>query len=345
MTPIYKITLLSVTVAILAYGLSAPKIAAADPAEFFKTREVRIVIGQEAGTTYDIYGRNVTRHMAKYLPGKVNFVAVNMPGAGSVVALNHLYNNAAKDGSVIGAINPGGVVVSILRPETAFYDSRKFNWIGSVARETEVIVVRQDTAVQSLADVLKTEVIVGGTGGASSVLPTMVNGVLGTKFKVVSGYKGSNEVFLAMQRGEVQGIGSTTLTNLKATQADLMNSKQIRIIGQYGLSPDANLPGVPTVMDLVTDQEQRDVFRLVLTRQELGRVMLAPPGVPADIVAAYRSAFDKAMVDAEFRDEVVKRSMDYDPQNAAQIEKLVADLYTALPAVVEKVNGILGARN
>lgn len=345
MKRIKRVAWLSVTVAVLAYGLSAATPAEANPAEFFKTREVRLIIGQEPGTTYDLYARSVSRHMAKYLPGKVNFVAVNMPGAGSVVALNHLYNNAAKDGSVIGAINPGAVVVSILRPDTAFYDSRKFNWLGSVARETEVIVVRQDAAVRTLADVLKTEVIVGGTGGASSVLPTMLNGVLGTKFKVVSGYKGSNDAFLAMQRGEVQGVGSTTLTNLKATQADLLNTQQIRIIGQYGLSPDANLPGVPTVMELVTDQDQRDSFRLVLTRQELGRVMLAPPDLPGDIVAAYRAAFDKAMVDAEFRDEVVKRAMDYDPQNASQIEKLVADLYTASPAVVEKVKGILGGRN
>jgi hypothetical protein len=162
---------------------------------------------------------------------------------------------------------------------------------------------------------------------------------------VVDGYKGSNDAFLAMQRGEVHGVGSSSLTNLKTTQADLLNSKQIRIIGQYGLSPNADLPGVPTVMDLVTDPDQRDAFRLVLTRQEIGRVLLAPPDVPADIIAAYRAAFDKTMLDKEFREEVAKRAMDYDPQNAAQIEQLVADLYTASPAVVEKVKGILGGRN
>ena len=325
--------------------ISAALAQSTRPSEFFANREVRLVIGQEPGTTYDIYARQVTRYMAKHLPGKVNFIAVNMPGAGSVVALNHLYNNAAKDGSTIGAINPGAVVVSILRPETAFYDARKFNWIGSVARETEVIVVRHDAPVRSLADVLRTEVIVGGTGGASSALPTMLNGVIGTKFKVVSGYKGSTDVFLAMQRGEVDGIGSTTLTNLQTTQADLLKSNQIRIIGQYGLSPDATLPGVATVMDLVTEPDQRDAFRLILTRQELGRVLLAPPDVPPEIVAAYRAAFNASMADAEFRAEVAARKMDFDPQTASQIEPLIADLYKAPLHVVEKVRDILGARN
>jgi tripartite-type tricarboxylate transporter receptor subunit TctC len=336
---------LSIVAAAMGLALLPLAATAATPAEFFTNREVRVIIGQEAGTTYDLYARTVTRHMVRYLPGSVHFLAVNMPGAGSVVALNHLYNNAPKDGSVIGAINPGAVANSILRPETALYDSRQFNWIGSVARETEVIVVRYDAPVKSLADVLKIEVIVGGTGGASSVLPTMLNGVLGTKFKVVSGYKGSGEAFLAMERGEVQGVGSTTLTNLKATQADLMKSNKIRIIGQYGLSPNAELPGVPTVMDLVTDPDQRDAFRLILTRQEIGRAMLAPPSVPSDLVAAYRTAFEKVMDDAAFRAEVKARQMDFDPQPASPLEALVNDLYKAPPHVVEKVKGILGGRN
>lgn len=340
-----RVAKLNLVVAAFIGGLSVEPAVAAGPADFFKNREVRLVIGQEPGTTYDLYARSVSRFLAKHLPGKVNFVAVNMPGAGSVVALNNLYNNAANDGSVIGAINPGAVVMPILHPETALYDSRKFGWIGSVSRETEVIVVRQDTPVRTLADVLQMEVIVGGTGGASSVLPTMLNGTIGTKFKVVNGYKGSSAAFLAMQRGEVQGVGSTTLTNLQATQGELLKSNQIRIIGQYGLSPNATIPDVPTVINLVKNDDQRSIFRLMLTRQEIGRVMLTPPNLPPDILGAYRAAFEATMADPEFRAEATARKMDFDPQGAAKIETLVADLYKATPEVVKKVQALLGGRN
>ncbi len=344
MTAETRFSSLVATVATSLCLFAAEAHAAGGPAEFFKNREVRVVVGQEPGTTYDLYARAVIRFMVKHLPGNPTFIVVNMPGAGSVVALNHLYNVAPKDGSTIGAINPGAVAASVLNPETALYDSRKFNWIGSVSRETEVIVVRADAPAQSLSDAMTSEIIVGGTGGASSVLPTMLNGVVGTKFKVISGYKGSNDVFLAMERGEVQGIGSTTLTNLKATQSALLDAKKLRIIGQYGLSPLASLPGVPTVMDLVTNQEQRDAFGLVLTRQEVGRALLAPPDLPADIVAAYRAAFDKTMTDPEFLQDVAARKMDFDPQSGTQLEPLIANLYRASESVVAKVRAILGGR-
>ena len=333
-----------VSIVAVSLGANAPAAFAADPAAFFKNREIRVVVGQEAGATYDTYARAVARHMARHLPGNPILVITNMQGAGSIVALNHLYNVAPRDGSTIGAINPGAVSASILNPETARYDSRKFNWIGSVSRETAVIVVRSDAKAQSLKDAMTSEIVVGGTGGASSVLTTMLNGVLGTKFKVIEGYKGASEVYLAMERGEVDGIGSTTLTSLRATHSAMLETKKLRIIGQYGLSPLASLPDVPTVMDLVTNPEQRDALGLVLIRPEIGRALLAPPDVPADIVAAYRAAFDRTMIDPAFKEEVVARKMDLDPQSGAQLEPLIADLYRASPAIVEKVKGIMGGQ-
>lgn len=335
-------SLYSFAIAALFLGAAAPAAFATDLAAFFKNREVRVIVGQEAGATYDTYARAVARHMARHLPGNPTFVISNMQGAGSIVALNHLYNVAPRDGSTIGAINPGAVSASILNPETALYDSRKFNWIGSVSRETAVIVVRSDAKAQSLKDALTSEIVVGGTGGASSVLTAMLNGVLGTRFKVIEGYKGASEVYLAMERREVDGIGSTTLTSLRATHSAMLDAKKLRIIGQYGLSRLASLPDVPTVMDLVTNPEQRDALGLVLIRQEIGRALLAPPDVPVDIVAAYRAAFDKTMADPAFKDEVATRKMDLDPQSGARLDPLIADLYRASPEVVARVKAILG---
>lgn len=332
----------------VALGLAtllAANIATAETLkEFFEGRTITVIIGSKAGQTYDLYARMITPKMAEYLPGKPTFVPRNMPAASSVAALNHLYNKADRDGSVIGAINPGAISAPVLQPEMAHYDSRKFNWLGSVVRETEVIAVWHTAPVQSLKEALKKELIIGGTGGASSVLPTLINGILGTKFKVIEGYKGSGSVFLAMERGELEGIGATSVTNLKWRYSRLMKAGKIRVIGQYGLSPNDFLPGVPTVMDLVKDEKQAAALRLVLTRQEIGRAYLAPPGVPKQIVAAYRIAFNKTMSDPSFVAAIRKRKLDLDPQKHERIEKLVASFYEAPDDVVTRVRKILGGR-
>ena len=323
---------------------SAIGVQAQNAEQFFKDRTVHIIIGAAAGTTYDMYSRILVTHMPRYLPGNVTFIPQNMPAAGAITALNHLYNVAARDGSVIGSINPGAVMASLLDPDTAKYDSRKFNWLGSIARETEVIALWHDVPVNSLEDAFNTEVAVGGTGGASTVLPTMLNGVLGTKFKVVSGYTAANEVFLAMERGEVRGIGSTSLTNLKTTQSRLMSENKLKIIAQYGLSKDATLPNVSTVMEYVKTDEQRQAFQLVLARQELGRVFLMPPEVPGPIVEAYKKAFLATLNDDKFKEEIKLRQLDLDPQPGANLDKLIASNYTVPAPVIARVKEILGAR-
>lgn len=331
-------------VAAIGSALFGAPASAQQASDFFKDRTVTIIVGSAAGTTYDSYSRILASHMPRHLPGNVTFVPQNMPAAGAITALNHLYNVAPKDGSVIGSINPGAVMASLLDPDTAKYDSRKFNWLGSIARETEVIAVWHDAPIRSLDEALTTEIVVGGTGGASSVLPTMLNGVLGTKFKVISGYTGSNEVFLAMERGEVKGIGSTSLTNLTTTQSRLMSENKLRIIAQYGLSKDATLPNVPTVMEYVKTDEQRQAFQLVLARQELGRVFLMPPAVPAPIVDAYKKAFMATLNDEKFKEELKARKLDLDPQPGETLDKLIAGNYTVPAPVIARVKEILGAR-
>lgn len=318
--------------------------SAQTPEEFFEGRQIKVIIGADAGTRYDLYARIVTQKMAKHLPGNPTFVALNMPAASSVAALNHLYKAADRDGSVIGAVNPGAIAAPVIQPDMARYDSREFNWLGSVARETEVIAVWHTAPVQSLKEAYEKEIIVGGTGGASSVLPTMINGILGTKFKVIGGYSSSGEVFLAMQRGELQGIGATSITHLKSQRARQIKEGKIRVIGQYGFSPNDFIPGVPTIMDLVKDEKEAAALQLVLTRQEIGRVYLTPPGVPAQIVAAYRNAFDKTVSDPSFVAEINKRKLDIDPQGHERIEELVEGLYGAPEDVVTKVRKILGGR-
>jgi tripartite-type tricarboxylate transporter receptor subunit TctC len=312
---------------------------------FFKDRQVRMVVGSETGGGYDSYARLLIKHLPRHLPGTTNFVAVTMPGVGSLIAMNHLYNLAPKDGSVIGAINPGGIAEPLLHPDNAKFDSRRFQWIGSTMRDTEVIVVAADAPIRTFEDLFSKELIVAGTGGAGSTLPLLLNGILATKFKVIQGYKGSTSGYLAMQSGEVQGLGSSSWSSIKTTQTALLEGKKIRILAQYGLSPNVDLKDVPTVMDFATTDEQKAAFRMMLTRQDIGRPYLAPPGVPAPVMAAYRKAFQDTMADPEFVSEMRARQFDLDPITAEEIARLIDGIYAAPPELVARVNRILGDRS
>lgn len=317
---------------------------AQNPTEFFKSREIRIVVGADAGGGYDNYARILARHLGNQLPGKsAVFVVQNMPGAGSIVAMNHLYNVAPKDGSTLGAINPGAIAEPLLNPESAKYDPRKMHWLGSIMRDTEVILVWHTSPIDKLDKLFELEMLAGSTGGSSaaSTLPRLINGLLGTKIKLIEGYKGANEIVLAMERGEVQGYGSSSWSGTRNSQQRLLNEKKIRIIGQYGLSPHPDLSEVPIVMDYAKTDEQRSALRLMLTRQELGRPFVLPPGTPDPIVAAYRKAFEDMVKDEGFVTEIKSRMLDLQPMTGAETAAMVDGIFAAQPAVVERVKAIL----
>jgi tripartite-type tricarboxylate transporter receptor subunit TctC len=335
------------TVLGIALSLNAIEAGAQDANAFFDGRQVRIVVGADAGGGYDTYARFVARHYGNHLPGKgANFVVQNMAGAGSIVAMNHLYNVAPKDGSVLGAINPGSIAEPLFSPDKAKYDPRQFAWIGSVMRDTEVILTWHESPIKKFDDLFKTEMLSGSTGGSSaaSTLPRLINGLLGTHLKLIEGYKGANDIVLAMERGEVQGYGSASWSGIRNSQTRLLNDKKLVVIAQYGLVPHPDLSGIPAVVTYAKNDEQRAIMRLMLTRQEVGRPFLAPPGTLDAIVVAYRKGFDQMVKDPAFVEEIKARNLDLAPATGAETSAMVNGIFEVSDAMVQQVKTFLSVK-
>lgn len=307
--------------------------------DFYKDKRVTMLIGSAPGGGYDAFGRTVAKYWTEHIPGRPTFVIQNMPGAGSLVAANHIYNVAAKDGTVIGAVNPGIATDPLLSPDRAKFDAREFPWIGSPLREIQTALVWHTAPVQSLEDLKTKELLVAGSGGATEVFPTVSQKVLGLKFKVIAGYAGTKAGGLAMERGEVQGIGGTTWASVKATYGHWLAEKKIKVIVQYGLRKHPELPDVPMLIDLAKTKEQRDALNFVLARQDLGRPYVTAPGVPADRVTLLRQTFVSTMKDPAFIKEAKQRKLDLDPEpvTGEELQKLVADIYATPKALVDRL--------
>jgi tripartite-type tricarboxylate transporter receptor subunit TctC len=309
--------------------------------DFYKGRTVRVVVGSGAGGGYDTFARVLSSHWPRHIPGNPTFIVTNMPGAGSLVAANHLANVADKDGSVIGGLNPGIVDTAILFPAKAKHDPRKLNWIGSILRETQLATAWHTSGVTKLDDVFKKELIVSASGGASEIYPKFLNGLLGTKFKVVSGYKGTYESFLALERGEAEGVAGITYASLQATQGAALKEGKIKIIAQFGLERHPELPDVPMVMDYGKTPDDKAALNLMLARQEFGRPFAAPPAIPADRLTKLRRSFDATMKDGQFLADVKKRKLDVDPITGERIQELVSKIFEVSDATVGRVREIL----
>jgi tripartite-type tricarboxylate transporter receptor subunit TctC len=264
-----------------------------------------------------------------------------MAGAGSLTAANYIANVAPKDGTVIGAVNPLIVTNALFYPDRFKFDARKVKWIGSALRETHVVTVSRKAQVQNFADLFRRELVVAGSGGATNSYPLLLNAVLGTRFKVVSGYAGTAEGNLAMERGEVDGVGGITWASVKATEAEALRDKNLRILVQYGLAKHKELPDIPWVFDYAKTEEDRAALRLLLSTQEFGRPYLVAEGVPDSVVSALRAAFDDTMKSADFRVEAGRRGLDLDPATGAEIQGIVDTIYKTPPAIVARVRKVL----
>jgi tripartite-type tricarboxylate transporter receptor subunit TctC len=307
---------------------------------FYKGKNVDLYIGYSAGGGYDVYARLLSRFMGKHMPGgKSNIVTKNMPGAGSLVLANWLYNVGPKTGLAFGTIGRGTGFDPLLGSDKAKFDATKFNWIGSMNDEVSVCVAWHTTGVTKLEQVMEKELVVGGTGPAADTdqFPKILNAVLGTKFKVVSGYPGGNDVGLAMERGEVQGRCGWSWSSVESTHPGWLKDKQINILAQLSLSKHEDLPNVPLITEFAKTDEQKQIFQLVFARQVMGRPFLAPPGVPADRVAALRKAFMDTMADPAFLAEAKKAQLEITPVSGEKVQALVEDVYKTPKAVADKV--------
>jgi tripartite-type tricarboxylate transporter receptor subunit TctC len=317
---------------------------AQNPASFYKGKSIDLYIGYSAGGGYDIYARALARHMSRFIPGNPTIVPKNMPGAGSLVLANWLYNVAAKDGSAFGMIGRGTAFDPLLGSTKAQFDAAKFTWIGSMNDEVSVCVAWYTSGIAKLEDVVQKELTVGGTGPAADTdqFPKVLNATVQTKFKIIPGYPGGNDIDLAMERGEVMGRCGWSWSSVIATHKTWFDEKKINVLVQLSLNKHADLPNVPLIMDFAKNDQQRQIFKLVFARQPMGRPFLAPPGIPADRAATLRTAFMDTLKDAAFLAEAERMKLEINPVSGDDVQGIVQDIYqtpkSIAAAVADMVN-------
>jgi tripartite-type tricarboxylate transporter receptor subunit TctC len=333
-----KQALLALT-ALLAAGLPA---AAQDAAAFYAGKTIRLVVGVDVGSGYDVNARLLARYMGPHIPGNPAFVVQNQPGAGSVTMTSQLYASGPFDGTVIGAAFAGMPTIPLLQPGGSRFDPTKLIWLGNTNRETHVTYVWHSAPVQSLAEAKAHELIVGAQAPGSSQVdfPLVANALLGFKFKIVAGYQSTSKINVALESGEVQGT-IAAWTTLKTLSSAWLADRKIKIIAQWALRPNSELPDIPNVLDMAATAAERDALRLVMARLDIGRPFFLPPNVPADRVAALRAAFDATMQDPDYRAEADRLKIDLDPLTGTELAALVAQVAQTPPETVARVRAAL----
>jgi tripartite-type tricarboxylate transporter receptor subunit TctC len=309
----------------LCAALGWPQLSRAQTAaEFFGQKTIKFLITYEPGGSYDLYARLVTMHLPKHLAGHPAMVMQYMPGAGGLLGTLHLYDKAPHDGSEL-AILPRDIAINqMLRPDIARYDARRFNWIGTLSSYAGVMFVASRTGVKSAGDLRRIEVVAGswGTTTETYITPTLLNALAGTKFKIVTGYRGGPDVDLAVERGEVDGrMSSWTL--LKTQRAHWLASGMVTIPFQAGLKSHPELAGVPLIASLALTEEGRRIFEFQNSDAGIGWSVVAPPNVPAERVTALRVAFDKMVADPDFLADAARRGLEITPASGRELEEIV----------------------
>ncbi|MGE0653158.1 MAG: Bug family tripartite tricarboxylate transporter substrate binding protein [Alphaproteobacteria bacterium] len=325
-----------------AFALGGP----AQAADFYAGKEIRFLIGLGAGSTYDAYARTLSRHMGRYIPGNPTFINVNMPGAGSLKAYNHIYNVAKKDGTEFGTGHRFVPIMPLFGIKGAKFDGTKFGYVGSANREVGVTIAWHTSEVKTFDDLLKKELIVGTTGAGAALtnFASVLKTALGAKLKVVSGYKTTREIDLALERGEIQGRAGVSYNSIVNATPDWLKENKISFLIQMGLSRHPDLPNVPNILDRVTNATDRAAIELLLTPSEMGRPFVTPPGVPAERLQTLRKAFTAAMKDKAFQADARKQQLELNPMTGAEVEELVRRVYrTASPEVVARAQELTAA--
>lgn len=304
-------------------------------------KTVQMIIGFASGGGYDRWGRAVGRHIGKYLPGKPNVVPQNMPGGGSLTAANHIFNVAPKDGTVMGIIARDATLAPLSGMRGARFDPLKMTWLGTPTTDTNVCFVHRRAKVQSFQDLLEHELIVGnnGVGTGTYAYPNALNGLLGTKFKQVSGYKVSVDVLLAMERGEVNGYCQTWDSAYNA-RPNLFKDGTFKVLFQAGaeLNPDIK---APSIFSFAKTPEQKQALDYLYVGQGIGRPFIAPPDLPPAVRTMMRDAFNATMKDPDYIAEVKKMRYQHDPKDGLYLEKLIKGAYGTPKAIIDRVAALI----
>jgi tripartite-type tricarboxylate transporter receptor subunit TctC len=320
-------------------ALAVPGLAAAqDLAEFYKNKTVSIIVSTGAGGGYDTLARAVGRHLPKYIPGAPTIVVQNMPGGGHMLAANYIYNVAAKDGTVIAILNQNVPSNQVLNTSGVRYDASKYIWLGRFAEKgNPALAVWHTAAVQTFDDARKTEIVIGATGDGSSSYryTTAMNNVLGTKFKIIKGYKTVPELLVALERGEIQGR-TGALSAYQEKDPAWITEKKLRFLVQVGFTKDPDLPDVPLWTDFAETAEQKQILNLIASPTNLGRPVNTTPGVPADRVAMLRKAMMETTKDKTFVAEAAKLDIETDFRGAEETAKIVDETVHVPAEVVAK---------
>jgi len=338
MRPIRRVSMCAMwaSAAALAATLATQAARSAGVEDFYRGKTVSLLIGYSVGGGYDAYGRLVARHFGKHLPGNPNVVPQNMSGAGSLKAANYLYSVAPKDGSVIGTFSRSQGIAPLL--DKAEFDSTKFTWLGSVTDEVSLCVTRHDAPVKTFNELLVTPATFGseGAGADPNIFALLYRNVFGAKIKIVTGYPGTNEIQLATERGEVDGLCGLSWSTLKGRYPHWLTGKKANILVQAGIKKQPELPDVPSASELAKQPDQRQILKLMLIGQAMARPFAAPPGIPADRKAALIAAFERTTKDPDFLAEAEKLNFEVNPVSADRLDALLAEAYAMPKDVIGK---------
>ena len=308
---------------------------------FYKGKTIDLVIGYPPGGANDVYARLLAQHISKYIPGNPTVVPRNLPGAGSFLAVNQVYNIAAKDGTTIGLAAPTIALDEALGTQGVHFKTAELNWIGRLNPLVNIVMTWKTCPVKTMAEAEKTQVTLSGTGAGStvSIYPTVLNNIFGSKFKIIMGYSGSREAMLAMERGEVEGH-STAWDAVKAAKPDWIRDKDINILVQFSLTRDPELADVPTAVELARNDDERQVLKEIMSASEIGEAFFTTPGAPKDRVELLRTAFDRAAADPSLLADAKKMQIGVSPLTGAGVQKLVSDVANIPPALLAKVKAV-----
>jgi tripartite-type tricarboxylate transporter receptor subunit TctC len=314
----------------------APAARAESVGDFYKGKTIRIIIGAGIGGSYGVYGTLVSRHLGRFLPGAPALIVQPMPGAGGLIALNYLGTQAPRDGTVISVIHVTLVQVGLFNPK-AKYDTGGFAWIGRLASLAIVGLATRQSGVRSIDDARKREVVAAAPGlnNVPGQMPFVLNKIAGTKFKVISGYPGTGQTFIALERGEAE-MAATSMDSLRSLHWDKIKRGDLVPIAAQAVGRLKEFPQVPTLLEFGKTEVEKAFLGVFSITAEIGRSLATPPGVPKDRVDALRAAFDKMLADPRFKDEVAKLRVELDPKRGADMHRLVADSIKMSPSTRDK---------
>lgn len=332
-------------VSVVAATLAATAAIAQDKGPFYAGKQINLIVAGGAGGGYDLFARLFARHAGKHIPGQPSFVVKNNSAAYGLVAANTLYGNTDPDGLTIAALTSSVPLDPLLRTPGTKFDALKFGWLGSIGKQSAVCGVGANSPAKSIDELKTKEITVGSVGATSNsaVWPRVLNDLLGTKFKIVGGYPPGGGTQLALERGEIDGICGLAFSTFRVTRPQWLSpdSKDFKVLLQIQTGRHRSLPGVPSVIESVTDPTTKRVLELLILRQETGNPIAAPPGIPADRLSDLRRGFQATMADKDFVADAAKSQLEIEPLSAAEMEKLLAAAYGTPEPILDRVRALL----